>query len=112
MKAVGQAWATGEKAPDVAYVEDGAAKGMIEDAKAPPPAAPGDPAARGGVIGGIIAQATEQLTPYTSIEFISKAVAILTVVGVVAAISGFGWRWYASRRKAELEDALDTARAN
>ena len=55
----------------------------------------------------MISQAQEQLTPYVNIGFVAKAVAILTIGGVVVAIGGLAWRWYATKKKAERDDALD-----
>lgn len=107
VKAVGQAWATGQKPPEVAYFVGGDAKGLIEDAKGAPSKAPGDAAAGGGIVSASLTQATDQLTPLGNIEFVAQAIAVITVVGVVVTVGGFGYRWYAKRREAELADALD-----
>ena len=88
-------------------VPGGEAKARVEDAKAAPSTAPGDTAAGGGTISVVISQAQEQLTPYVNIGFVAKAVAILTIGGVVVAIGGLAWRWYAKRKAAERADALD-----
>ncbi|CDZ67624.1 Secretion activator protein [Neorhizobium galegae bv. orientalis] len=106
--AVGQAWAMGDVGPEIVYVPGGEAKARIEDAKSAPPKAPGDLAAGGGTVGTVITQATDQLTPLSNIEFIAKAVAILTIVGVLVTAAGISYRWWAKRRGDELADALGT----
>ena len=105
----GIAWAAGAEGPDIAYDPsgEGRPKARVEDAKAAPSTAPGDTAAGGGTISVVISQAQEQLTPYVNIGFVAKAVAILTIGGVVVAIGGLAWRWYAKRKAAERADALD-----
>lgn len=77
--------------------------------KHPPSKAPGDAAAGGGVVSTAITQATDQLTPLGGIDFVAKAIAVITVTGVLVTIAGFGYRFWAKRREAALADALDTA---
>ena len=105
--AVGQAWAMGSVGPEIEFVSGGNIKARIEDAKAAPSTAPGDVIAGGGTVGTILTQATEQLTPLTSIEFVGKAVAVLTIAGVAITLGGVAWRWWAKRRRDQLADALD-----
>ena len=107
--AVGQAWAMGSVGPEIAFVPDGNAKARIEDAKAAPSTAPGDATAGAGTAGTVLTQATEQLTPLSSIPFVAKAVAVLTFAGVAIAIGGIAWRWWATRKARHLADALDSA---
>lgn len=106
--AVGQAWAMGDVGPEIAFVEGGQAKALLADAKKAPPKAPGDLAAGGGSISVLISQATEQLTPLSSIEFVAKAVTVLTAVGVVVAVTGGAYRWWAKQRADHLAEALGT----
>lgn len=106
--AVGQAWAMGSVGPEISFVPDGNAKARIEDAKVAPSTAPGDATAGAGTAGTILTQATEQLTPLSNIEFVAKAVAVLTFAGVVVAVGGIAWRWWAKRKADQLADALDT----
>jgi len=107
--AVGQAWAMGDVGPEVAYVPGGEAKASFFDAKSAPSKAPGDVAAGSGGISLLISQATDQLTPLASIELVAKAVTFLTVAGVVVAVGGGVYRWWAKREADKLGDALGTA---
>ncbi|ULJ73316.1 glycoside hydrolase family 108 protein [Rhizobium gallicum] len=112
VRAVGQAWATGSVGPEVQYVLGCDAKAFISDAKPAPTLAVADATTGSGVgSGGIAAtlqQVQDQLMPlsYAS-NLIGKMVAGLIVISAVLTIGGLGYRWYASRRKAERADALD-----
>lgn len=111
VKQAGQAWATGSVGPQPEYV-GGNEKATIEDAQAAPPKGVADAATGGGIgaggIGGAINQAQEQLTSYSSAGgWIEQLVVILIVAGALLTIGGIAWRWYANRRKAALDDALD-----
>jgi lysozyme family protein len=106
VRSVGQAWAMGDTGPEIFYVPGGEAKARLVDAKSPPPKAPGDVAAGGGTFSALITQATDQLTPLSSIEFVANAVAALTVAGVVIAFGGVAYRTWAKRRSDELAEAL------
>lgn len=106
VRAVGQAWAMGDTGPEVSFVPGGEAKARLSDAKSPPSKAPGDAAAGAGTVSTLITQATDQLTPLANIEFVAKAVAALTIAGVVVAVSGLGYRMWAKRRADELAEAL------
>jgi lysozyme family protein len=111
VKATGQAWATGSVGPEPTFV-GGNEKGTIEDARKAPGKGVADAATGGGIgaggIGGVINQAQEQLTPYSSAGgWIEKVVVGLIILGAVLTISGFAYRWYANRQKAKLDDALD-----
>ncbi|MDQ0132673.1 lysozyme family protein [Neorhizobium galegae] len=112
VRAVGQAWATGSVGPEVAYVPGGDAKAFLSDAKTAPTLAVADATTGGGIgSGGMAAtlqQVQDQLTPLSySSDLIGKVVAVLVVAGAVLTIGGLAYRWYAKRRRAEREDALD-----
>lgn len=109
--AVGQAWAMGSVGPEIEFVPDGNAKARVEDAKTAPSTAPGDTVAGGGSIAVVITQTQEQLTPYVSIGFVAKAVAVLTIGGAALAIGGIAYRLWAARKAKQLADALDTVPA-
>jgi len=109
--AVGQAWAMGSVGPEIEFVPDGNAKARIEDAKTAPSTAPGDTVAGGGSIAVVITQTQEQLTPYVSIGFVAKAVAVLTIGGAILAIGGITYRLWAARKAKQLADALDAVPA-
>lgn len=109
--AVGQAWAMGDIGPEVIYVPGAEQKARIENAKTAPSTAPGDLAAGGGTMSTLITQATDQLAPLQTIEFVGKTIAILTAAGVVVAISGILYRTWANKKAKALADALDTVAA-
>lgn len=106
VRAVGQAWAMGDVGPEITFVPGGDAKARISDAKTAPSKAPGDAATGAGTISTVITQATDQLTPLANIEFVGKAVAALTIVGVAVAVGGLAYRMWAKRKGEELAEAL------
>lgn len=107
VKKLGQAWASGSVGPEPVYAEGMDAKAYIADAKLAPGKGPADAAQGGGAVSTVLAQATEQLTPLSNIDFVAKAVAALTIAGVVVFLGGFAYRWWAAKKKKEIEDALD-----
>jgi lysozyme family protein len=107
VKAVGQAWARGSVGPEIAYVPNGNAKAFLSDARIAPSRAPGDAAAGAGGLSVVISQAQEQLMPFTTIEFVAKAMAGLALAGAAVAIGGLAYRVWAKRKAEELKDALD-----
>ncbi len=106
VRAVGQAWAMGDTGPEITFVPGGEAKARLADAKTPPSKAPGDAATGAGTVSTVITQATDQLTPLANIEFVGKAVAALTIVGVAVAVGGLAYRMWAKRKAEELAEAL------
>lgn len=107
VKEIGQAWATGEEAPAAEYVPNGNAKAPIESAKPAPSKAPGDGATGAGGITVVIMQTIDQLKSLGESPLINNAVVILTLAGAVVTIGGLAYRWYATRKTKELQDALD-----
>lgn len=114
---VGKAMAvpgTHEAVP-VNFIDGGQNKALIEDAKASPSKGPGD--ATTGIGGGGlgIAGAMEslrgELVAYTDVAWVGKIVVVLLVAGAVLTAGGLAYRWYAKRREAALNDALDRASA-
>jgi lysozyme family protein len=110
--AAGQAWASGSVPSDAEYRPGGESKAEVEDAVADPPRAPGDIGTGGGVVtaggGGLLSQLREQLEQYTdSIGWLGTVVVGLIIAGAVIAGVSFLYRWWAARRKAALDDALD-----
>ncbi|MEJ1118915.1 glycoside hydrolase family 108 protein [Phyllobacterium sp. CCNWLW109] len=107
VKKIGQAWASGSVGPVPVFVADMDAEAYLADAKTAPGKGPADAAQGGGVVSTVLAQATEQLTPLTNIDFVAKAVAALTIAGVVIFLGGFAYRYWSKKKEAELRDALD-----
>lgn len=112
VRAVGQAWAKGDTAPAVKFVENGNAKAYIQDAKKAPGKGLADSATGGGVLSGgaslTLSQLQEQLTPYSAAGgWIEKLVVALIILGAVLTLSGLVYRVYANRKKAAMADALD-----
>jgi len=116
VEAAGQAWAMGSTPAPAEYSPTGAQKARPEDAKAPPPKTPGDMAAGGGVAGAgggasldqVLNGAKDQLEPFQAFGWVKAIVVGIVVVGVLVAAGGFAYRWWASKKAAELADALDS----
>lgn len=108
VKATGQAWAMGTVGPAVEYVPGAENKASVDDAKKGPPKAPGDVSIGVGGAGATIPQAVEQLTPFEGIAFVKNLIVGLTILGAVILLGGAAWRWWATKKAKELEDALDT----
>ncbi|MEP7456582.1 hypothetical protein [Phyllobacterium sp. SB3] len=107
VKKLGQVWASGSVGAVAVFVANMDAKAYLADAKTAPGKGPADAAQGGGVVSTVLAQATEQLAPLGNIDFMGKAVAALTIAGVVIFIGGFAYRYGSKRKKEELRDALD-----
>jgi lysozyme family protein len=116
VRRLGKADVAGNKEVAAVEIVGADAKALIEDARKAPSPAPAD-AATGGAIGaggiaGTLQTLQEQLTPFSSAgPWITNLVAILAILGAVLAVGGIGYRWYATRQKAQLADALDTVPA-
>ena len=105
---VGQAWATGNTAPAVRFIDGGQAKAVDSDAKAGPLVAVGDLVTGGGGVAATITQAVNHLTPLASTPAIANIVTLLTVVGVVIAVGGYGYRVWAKYRRDRIKEAIGT----
>jgi len=81
------------------------AKASLEDAKKALPKL--DALWGAGSSTGILAQATSALEPLQNLERVATLLAVVTAVGTVLAIAGGAWAWYARRKTAELNEALD-----
>lgn len=108
VKATGQAWAMGTVGPAPEHVPDGNQKATIDDARKAPPKAPGDLGVAGGGGTAVTSQAIEQLSPFEGIHLVKNLIIGLTIAGAVIAIVAGVYRWWATRKQAELADALDT----
>lgn len=116
VKAAGQSMATGSVPAPASWREGAGERARIEDAKARPRKAPADATTGAGAAtttaGGALDQAKDALTPLAGDGgWIDKAVAALVITGIVLTIGGLAWRWWQSRRAAELADALDLPKA-
>lgn len=115
VKATGQAWANGSVGPKVEYIEGAEKKANLSDAKAMPAKAVGDIAGSAGGASSIGAQGLstqldgvkEQLSPFSTIAFVEKILLVVTIIGIVAVIGGFGYRFIAQRIESKRRDALD-----
>lgn len=112
VKAVGQAWAMGSVGPEISFVAGGDANAFIADAKTAPTKGIADAATGGGLgsggVAAILQQVQEQLSPLSaSSQLIGNVMAGLILLTGVLTVGGVAYRWYASRKKAELADALD-----
>lgn len=112
VRQIGKAWAGGGQEPRTTLVTDTSAKAKVEDAKKAPTKGFADAATGGGVGSGALAvtldQVKDQLAPYSAGSvLIGKVVAVLVILGAVLTIGGVAYRWYASRKKAELASDLD-----
>jgi len=116
VRAIGQAWATGQVPQAANFVDGGQAKAFVDDANAAPSTAPADLATGAGTGGlglsGYLYDLQNQLSPlsYTS-EWIGKVVVVVALASAVLAIGGLGYRWYANRKAKRLAAALGTAPA-
>ncbi|TPN79954.1 glycoside hydrolase family 108 protein [Mesorhizobium sp. B1-1-2] len=113
VRAIGQAWATGQTPIAASFTDGGQAKALVENAKPAPSTAPADTAigAGGGGLGitATLSGLQEQLSPlsYAS-EWITKIVVILALVSALLVIGGGAWRWYTNRKAKRLAEALGT----
>ena len=110
VRQVGKAWAMEDAAPETAYVPEGNAKARPDDLKKAPTTGVADAATGGGIGAGAAAaaldQARDQLSPYaTASQWIGNVVTVLVIVSALLAIGGIGYRWWASRRRAEIKAA-------
>ncbi|MCA0025459.1 MULTISPECIES: glycoside hydrolase family 108 protein [unclassified Mesorhizobium] len=116
VRAIGKAWATGEKPQAANFIDGGQAKALVEDAKAAPSTAPADLATGGGVAGGGLAgtltELQNQISPLSySSELIGKVVVALAFASALLVIGGLAYRWYVNRKAKRLAEALGTAPA-
>lgn len=112
VRAVGQAWATGETVPQISYAMGGDAKALITDARSAPVLAPADlstgAGGAGAAVGTTVLAAKESLMPLAgSNPTIDRIIVALTVGSVLLTIGGLVWREIARRRTAQRSDALD-----
>jgi len=112
VKAAGQAWATGSVPAPASWKDGAGGRARIEDAKPRPTKAPADAATGGGIAttgaGTALNEAKDALQPLAgSGGWIDTVIAALVVTGAALVIGGLAWRWWQSRRAAEIAEALD-----
>jgi lysozyme family protein len=109
LRGLGQKLAFGDVGPNptagLQFVANMNRKASLEDAKAAPPKL--DALWGAGTGTGALAQATAALEPLQGITVVSKMLTIVTVLGVLLAVGGGIWAWYARQRTAKLNDALN-----
>jgi lysozyme family protein len=112
LQKVGQAWAMGTVGPEVVFIPNGNKKATLVDAKPLPVKAPADITASGGFVSTTLSTAQGLFEPLQGNPFIDKVLLGIVVAGGVMTAVGLAWGWYARRKEAELQDALDTAPAS
>ena len=118
VRALGKSWAIDETPTPISIVAPRAAspKADVADAQTMPNAAVGDASTSAGVVtagvGGTLQTLQDQLTPFsTSSAWIGKLVIALVILGALLAIGGLAYRWWASRKRARIADAMNGAHA-
>lgn len=111
VRSVGQAWAMGDTGPTITYVPGGEAKALQRDAKAMPAMAFADAATGSGLgtgaLAGALQKAQDQLLPLAGgSDLIGQTVAVLAFASVTLTVGGLLYRWWATRRRADLAEAL------
>ena len=110
VKKVGQSWAMGSVGPEVEYVAGGEKKARVEDAKKLPTRTPADvTTGAGGAIAvstEAVRQAKEALAPVTDLGYANNILIALTLAGVALTLAGLAYRFYISKKKREIADAL------
>lgn len=100
----GQAWASGPSSPPMPLMAtEDSAKAPPTDIAAAPPVAPGDAAGYAGGATATISQAIGQLQALQGIPSVQQVILYLTIAGVVLALGGFAYRFWAARRKKEIK---------
>lgn len=114
VRKLGKAWANGHQlAVEVSGRYDPPApKAVVADAKTVPSMGAADVATGGGIGSGTLAVTVNTLkdtvSPYAEIgSKLAILVVVLAVISAVLTIGGLAWRWWASRKKAAVADAMD-----
>lgn len=105
VRTVGKALARGKIDVPAAPVQDASAKAYTDDVAAPPPVAPGDIATGGGTLGAILTQSISQLSPFQDNPAVANLILWLTVASMALAVAGVVYRMWASRKRAQVEEA-------
>lgn len=110
LKKIGQAWARGSVGPAVVWAPNMNKKATIVDAKPKVSTAPADATAAGGTVSTTLTTVQSTLEPLQgNSHLVDQVLMAILVLGVLATAGGLLWAWYARRKNAELEDALDIA---
>jgi lysozyme family protein len=108
--ATGQAWARGSIGPEVEYTPGSEARAMVSDAKPLPTRGPADVVTGVGATLTAGAQAVNEakdaIAPAADFGFANNVLVALTIAGVILAICGIVYRFYISKKKQEMSDAL------
>jgi hypothetical protein len=81
------------------------AKALPTMRKTAPSPMRGDMAVGGGTVAATLSQSISQLMPLQAMPSVAKIITILTVLGVVVALAGVGWRIWVKHKRAQLEEA-------
>jgi lysozyme family protein len=116
VRSIGKAQASGVSAhelPEATAIADVQGKGVIEDAQQAPSTAPADAAMGMGVstggATGYLHSLQDQLSSFTSIDFVSHVVIGLIFTSAALVVGGAGYRYYVGYRAKKLNEALGKA---
>lgn len=85
-------------------------KALVTDGRKPPPKGVADALTGGGIVQSTLSGITDALLPAADRSAtLASIVTLLIVAGAVAAAAGIAYRLWASRRAAQIADALDLA---
>lgn len=109
LKRIGQSWAVGSVGPAVVWAPDMNRKATIAQAKPKLSTAPADATAAGGTVSTTLTTVQGTLEPLQgSSHLVDQVLMAILVLGVLATVGGLIWAWYARRKNAELDEALQT----
>lgn len=113
LRKIGQAWAMGSIGPAVVWAANMNKKATIVDAVSLVSTAPADATSAGGAVTTTLTTVQQTLSPLQgSSHLVDQVLIALMVLGALAAAGGLGWAWYARRKNAALNDALDLTPAH
>lgn len=110
VRKLGKSWATGGRTSSVAVpASDGeGAKGALASAKPAPRPEAGAGAVAGGIVASTVAEAARQIEPHaTASPVLANVFAVLTVLGLAAALAGLAWVWWSTHQGARRAEVLD-----
>lgn len=108
LKRIGQSWGMGSIGPAVEWHPNMNKKATIVDAKPKVSTAPADATSAGGVVSTTLTTVQQTVAPLADVSPVfNQVMTAIIVLGVLATAGGLLWAWYARRKNAELDDALN-----